>query len=439
MDDKEASFDAERKRLQAIQSAIGANDVAALKALDRDDAPVVEYKDGDGATAVHWAARAGSVDVLKYVVEHAGVESATALDNKGRSPLMAACATVQGDAAVAYLCTLAEVRQTINQPTEGPCALHLAAAHSVKATKLLIEAGADVNAPSPSGGTPLHHCLANVGPEACALALIDAGANIDAKDENDATPLILACLLGNAAIANKLIEKGANVAAFAKNLSPLAAAAVSNSLECAEALLRKDANLVHLRDPQENLRPVEVAAHACNISMCEFLASRTDSSLRAADLVRKIAQDKVQGDVDDAAKQQASEEASVAARDKGNALFRQGQYRNAAVAYSEGLSGLGANASVRSRAVLLTNMSLCTFKQDDWASSRMMAQQAAQLDPSYVKGQVRLGAACEKLGDFESAATAYWAAYNVDKISKDAGTILKMFNVRLFFALWQRD
>ncbi len=55
----------------------------------------------------------------------------------------------------------------------------------------LIENGANVNAASNNGTTPLH--LAVRGPEDCVKALIKAGADPNAQDNDGNTPLILAC------------------------------------------------------------------------------------------------------------------------------------------------------------------------------------------------------------------------------------------------------
>jgi len=428
-------FETERSKILAIQSACGANDVNTLKRFHAEDAPIYAYKDGDGGDPFHWAARAGSVNVLKYLLEVGPVDLAVSPDAKGRTPLMAACAVAAGAPAVEFLLTLEAVKATINQAQDdqGITALHLAVCHSAKIAKFLLIAGANPNAPS-AAGPPLVWCLGHDGPQEAAMMLIESGAEIDGKDENGATPLILACLMGKAAMAKVLIDKGANVSVFARNLSPLAATAVSNSIACAELLLAVDKDLVHLRDPVENLRPVEVAAHAQNREICSYLASKTDATVNSEDLMKKISKEKAEEDAQNQTKAEASDKASVEAREEGNAFFRQGDYERASLAYTKGLSGLAANASPRNRAVLLANLSFSLFKQGKFQASKGTASQALALDDKYIKALLRLAGACEALKEHEESARAYWQAYQLDKSSKEAGHILKLFNEQIRIA-----
>ena len=87
--------------------------------------------------------------------------------------------------------------------------LHLAA--SMKGNKeiveLLIAKGADVNANSESGSTPLHG--ANNG-EIVEL-LITKGSNVNARTGVGQTPLLLAVIFGQKEIVKILVAKGADV------------------------------------------------------------------------------------------------------------------------------------------------------------------------------------------------------------------------------------
>ncbi len=72
----------------------------------------------------------------------------------------------------------------------------------------LIENGANVNAVSNDGTTPLH--LAVRGPEDSVKALIKAGANPNAQDNNGNTPLILACKWESEKKVRMLLRAGAD-------------------------------------------------------------------------------------------------------------------------------------------------------------------------------------------------------------------------------------
>jgi len=75
--------------------------------------------------------------------------------------------------------------------------------------RMLIEAGADVNAKDAHGATPLHLAVANT-----ARVLIEAGADVNAEDPYGQTPLHGAAFEGDADTAQVLIEAGADVNAL---------------------------------------------------------------------------------------------------------------------------------------------------------------------------------------------------------------------------------
>jgi hypothetical protein len=87
----------------------------------------------------------------------------------------------------------------------------------VDALRALIAAGHDVNAPDPRPyigdmNTPLHHA-ANEGSAALVRVLLDAGARVDARCVNGWTPLIRACNAGALEVAKLLVEAGADIEA----------------------------------------------------------------------------------------------------------------------------------------------------------------------------------------------------------------------------------
>ena len=89
--------------------------------------------------------------------------------------------------------------------------LHFAAnQNDMEAARWLIANGAEVNAKSESGGTPLHVAAYNNAAEVAKL-LIAKGANIEAKDNDGDTPLHWAVWENAAEVAKLLIEKGAEV------------------------------------------------------------------------------------------------------------------------------------------------------------------------------------------------------------------------------------
>jgi len=81
---------------------------------------------------------------------------------------------------------------------------------NIEAVKQHIAAGADVNAKSDSGGTPLGGA-AHRGHKKAAELLIAKGADVNAKDSKGRTSLHHAAFRGRKEIAELLITKGADV------------------------------------------------------------------------------------------------------------------------------------------------------------------------------------------------------------------------------------
>ena len=81
---------------------------------------------------------------------------------------------------------------------------------NIQITKLLIEAGAEVDQKDSAGNTALMGVTYKGNLEIANL-LVDAGANVNASNFSKATPLIYAATFGQLEIAKMLIGKGANL------------------------------------------------------------------------------------------------------------------------------------------------------------------------------------------------------------------------------------
>jgi len=76
---------------------------------------------------------------------------------------------------------------------------------------MLIQAGADVNARSANGRTPLSFAVEENEPEIVSL-LLAAGADVNAKNKSGSTALIIAAMENNnPEVLNVLIQAGADV------------------------------------------------------------------------------------------------------------------------------------------------------------------------------------------------------------------------------------
>lgn len=162
-----------------VADAAMKGDREAVRTLLKQGADVNQPQ-GDGMTALHWAAAGGHADLLETLL-YAG----------------------------------ANVRATTRLGSYT--ALHVAsqAGHAAIITTLL-KAGADVNAPTATGATPLMQAAAS-GRVDAVKALLDGGADVNARDKAaDETALMFAAALDRAEAVKVLIARGANLKLTAK-------------------------------------------------------------------------------------------------------------------------------------------------------------------------------------------------------------------------------
>ncbi len=158
-----------------VADAAMAGDLAGVRALLSDGADV-NAPQGDGMTALHWAARSASADMARLLLESGGdVDAATRIG--GYTPLHLASEVGSADVVGLLLATGAAQTAT-TEDIGGATPLHLAAgAGDPQAVRLLLEHGGDANARELRWGqTPLIYAAAR-GREAAARALIEGGAD----------------------------------------------------------------------------------------------------------------------------------------------------------------------------------------------------------------------------------------------------------------------
>jgi len=155
-------------------------DTAAVRALIRSGVDV-NAAQGDGMTALHWAAMHGDAEQARMLV-YAGARTEAATRDGNYTPL------------------------------------HLAArSGKVSVIKALLDAGANAKAVTTSGGaTPLHFAAENGNPDAI-VALLDKGAEVDARETAfGQTPLMWAAAFNRAAAIQVLAARGADLKAVSR-------------------------------------------------------------------------------------------------------------------------------------------------------------------------------------------------------------------------------
>ena len=172
-----------------IIDAVKQGNVDAVRTLIKDGADV-NAAQGDGATALHWAARAGNAELVQMLL-YAGANVMATTRLGAYTPLMMAA---QGG-------------------------------HSA-AVAALITGGADVNATSTTGTTPLMFA-AESGDTRTVTMLIEGGSEVEAREQAmEQTALMFAAAYNRVDVVKLLIERGADVEATSKveNLAELSSA-----------------------------------------------------------------------------------------------------------------------------------------------------------------------------------------------------------------------
>jgi ankyrin repeat protein len=162
----------------ALHVAVGANRVAAAALLLRHGADILE-RDENGYALIHNAPFTGDLEMLKLLLS-AGAD-VNDVSGGGCWPLIDACREGNAEAAAYLLRAGAEPDLT----STGQTALFTAvSADSPDCVRLLLEAGADVNATDCDGWT----CLFHLRSETVAAMLLEHGASPAIADQCGGLP-----------------------------------------------------------------------------------------------------------------------------------------------------------------------------------------------------------------------------------------------------------
>ena len=130
--------------------------------------------------------------------------------------------------------------------SDGMTALHWAAElGNVELVRLLVDAGAGLEAPTRIGNlTPLH-IGAEVGQGGTVRALLEAGANAESRNVNGSAPLHFAAMSGSVEAVVALVDHGAdvNVREARWGQTPLMFAASRNRIPAIRTLIERGADV----------------------------------------------------------------------------------------------------------------------------------------------------------------------------------------------------
>lgn len=164
-------------------------------------------RDKDGYTALFLAARKSQVETVNLLLSDERVDPSVA--NNGYTPLMCVAANNLDSSDVLRL-LLADPRVEVNRSMDyGLTALHRAADEgNTQHVRLLLDAGADVNARNDVTTTPLHDwALARRGKaDTLALLLAAPGIDVNAAGDSGRTALMITVVTENARMLSLLLR-----------------------------------------------------------------------------------------------------------------------------------------------------------------------------------------------------------------------------------------
>ena len=224
-------------KVQAFLDVIHANESRAFTSALATDKAMARAADAAGSTVLMHAAYAGTVEMMATLID-AGADVNAANDRR-------ATALHWGITDPAKVRLLLLKGANVNAKTvDGRTPLHLAATlpAGTPIVEMLIEAGADLHARSIVGATPL---LASVAASLETTRLLLAkGADPNARNGLGATPLMNAALFGGAATVSLLLDAGADATIRTKRgETALANAANRGDLSSVKLLVGKGADV----------------------------------------------------------------------------------------------------------------------------------------------------------------------------------------------------
>ncbi|MBA3536994.1 MAG: ankyrin repeat domain-containing protein, partial [Tatlockia sp.] len=232
----------------------------------------LEAKDKCGNTPLNLAAqRDTSLDIIKQLL-NSKAHIAT-IDNDGVNPLFYASA--YGHTDTVRLLIDAGANVDAQEPKGNFSPLHVAAQNGhITIVELLLSKGARTEVQTNAKETPLHSATSSDHKSIVEL-LVAKGATIDVQNKDNCTPLYSAIRNGSLLAVKLLIDKGADINALSiANQSLLYVSLFKGHEEIVQWLLDKGIKVVNVQETSTMLAPLHLAAQKNYITAAKSLLDK---------------------------------------------------------------------------------------------------------------------------------------------------------------------
>jgi ankyrin repeat protein len=236
-----------------LPNAAERQDWTEVRALLKDKKVDPRGRQGDGATALHWAVHRGNLEIVDLLIG-AGAD-VNAANAHGVTPLALAAENAQPTMVARLLKAGANPNAAL--PVQGESILMTAAlAGNLEVVTMLLDRGAQVDARTARSGQTALMWAVSENHVAVTRLLIERGADVRARSATGFTPMLFAAQQGNVEIGRMLLAAGAAVNADDGGPAPLLIAINSARVPFSLFLLEQGAN------PNAASRDGETALHA---------------------------------------------------------------------------------------------------------------------------------------------------------------------------------
>eukprot|EP00054_Salpingoeca_dolichothecata_P008531 m.48433 g.48433 ORF g.48433 m.48433 type:complete len:508 (-) comp17792_c2_seq1:53-1576(-) len=234
------------------------------------DAPPMDVRDGFGATALHYAARSGNLDMVQWLIEN-NIDIHVEARN-GALPVHDAAATGNLNCLQCFVFHDEKITQNCLNDNEI-LPIHLAAMFGrTEVVRWLLELKHNAPADLAGNGSSILHYAAQGGhvPTVAFLTTAHGKNLLELKNNGGATPLYRACEEGKEDVVRFLLEEGADASVTIDELKPIHIAGRLGHTGVVQVLLKHNPEAFH--DATEDGATVfHFAAAAGSLDTLQFL------------------------------------------------------------------------------------------------------------------------------------------------------------------------